>query len=178
VHDRRLARVVGRCQDLPGHELFQYIDDDGELHAIDSQDVNEYLKEITHEDITAKDFRTWNGTVLAAEALLAALRGGGPRGRSKRVVTRCIDAVAQRLGNTKTVCRKCYVHPAVVEAYLDGTLAAALAAGRRASASRSGSSETGLRPEEAAVLAFLRGRSGRETVAEVAQAAAAAAPAA
>jgi DNA topoisomerase-1 len=165
VHDRRLAQVVRRCQDLPGHELFQFIDDDGELHAIDSQDVNDYLRAITNAEITAKDFRTWNGTVLAADALLEALRSG-PRGRSKRVVTRCIDAVAQRLGNTKAVCRKCYVHPAVVDAYLDGTLEAALAARSRASRS-----ETALRPEEAAVLAFLLRRSGREAVAEVAAAA-------
>ena len=83
VHDRRLARIIRRCQDLPGHELFQYVDDDGALHPIDSQDVNDYLKEITHQDITAKDFRTWNGTVLAAAALREALRSG-PRGRSKR----------------------------------------------------------------------------------------------
>src|SRR5207247_3357511 len=113
----RLARVIRRCQDLPGHELFQYVDDDGQRHVIDSQDVNDYLKAITNQDITAKDFRTWNGTVLAAVALRAAL-ASGPRRRSKRVVTRCIDRVAERLGNTKTVCRKCYVHPAVIGAYL------------------------------------------------------------
>ncbi|HEX6839610.1 MAG TPA: DNA topoisomerase IB [Polyangia bacterium] len=121
LHDRRLARIIRRCQDLPGHELFQYVDDDGALHPIDSEDVNDYLKSITKQDITAKDFRTWNGTVLAAEALRAALRSG-PRGRSQRVVARCIDQVAQRLGNTKAVCRKCYVHPKVIDAYLDGSL--------------------------------------------------------
>jgi DNA topoisomerase-1 len=128
VHDRRLARIDGRCQDLPGHELFQFVDDEGNLHPIDSQDVNDYLRSITNQDITAKDFRTWNGTVLAAEALREALRSG-PRGRSKRVVTRCIDRVAQRLGNTKTVCRKCYVHPKVIEAYMDGSLDGALGNG-------------------------------------------------
>lgn len=128
MHDRRLSRIVRRCQDLPGPELFQYVDDDGALHPIDSQDVNEYLKSITHQDITAKDFRTWNGTVLAAAALREALRSG-PRGRSKRVVTRCIDRVAQRLGNTKAVCRKSYVHPKVIEAYLDGSLETALGRG-------------------------------------------------
>ena len=128
VHDRRLARIVRRCQDLPGHELFQYVDDDGALHPIDSQDVNEYLKEITHQDITAKDFRTWNGTVLAAAALREALRSG-PRGRSKRVVTRCIDRVAAELGNTKAVCKKSYIHPAVIDAYLDGSLDGALGRG-------------------------------------------------
>jgi DNA topoisomerase-1 len=128
VHDRRLARIIRRCQDLPGHELFQYVDDDGTLRPINSQDVNDYLREITNQEITAKDFRTWNGTVLAAEALREAMRTG-PRGRSKRVVTRCIDQVAQKLGNTKTVCRKCYVHPAVINAYLDGTLDTALGRG-------------------------------------------------
>ncbi len=128
IEDRRLARIIRRCQDLPGHELFQYVDDDGVLHPIDSSDVNEYLKSITHQDITAKDFRTWNGTVLAADALREALRSG-PRGRSKRVVTRCIDRVAQRLGNTKAVCKKCYVHPAVIASYLDGSLGRALGDG-------------------------------------------------
>jgi DNA topoisomerase I len=128
VHDRRLARIIRRCQDLPGHELFQYVDDEGMLRPIDSQDVNDYLREITHQEITAKDFRTWNGTVLAAGALRDAMRGG-PRGRSKRVVTRCIDRVAARLGNTKAVCRKCYVHPGVIEAYLDGSLDRALGRG-------------------------------------------------
>ena len=128
VHDRRLARIIRRCQDLPGHELFQYIDDEGMLRPIDSQDVNDYLREITHQDITAKDFRTWNGTVLAAGALREAMRGG-QRGRSKRVVARCIDRVAARLGNTKAVCKKCYVHPGVIDAYLDGSLDGALGRG-------------------------------------------------
>ncbi len=128
VHDRRLARIIRRCQDLPGHELFQYVDDDGALHPIDSQDVNDYLRSITHQDITAKDFRTWNGTVLAAEALRQALRSG-PRRRSARVVTRCIDRVAAELGNTKAVCKKSYVHPAVIAAYMDGSLDGALGSG-------------------------------------------------
>ncbi len=165
VEDRRLARVVRRCQDLPGHELFQYLDDDGERRAIDSQDVNEYLKAITGQDITAKDFRTWNGTVLAASALREAMHTG-PRGRSKRVVTRCIDRVAARLGNTKAVCRKCYVHPAVIDAYLDGTLDEALAA--KASA-RAAAALDALSAEELAVLMFLRSRIGREVVTEVAK---------
>ena len=125
IQDRRLARIIRRCQDLPGHELFQYLDDDGELHSVSSQDVNDYLREITHQEITAKDFRTWNGTVLAAAALREVC-GKGPRGRSKRVVASCIERVAERLGNTKSVCRKCYVHPAVIAAYMDGTLATAL----------------------------------------------------
>jgi DNA topoisomerase-1 len=156
VQDRRLARIIRRCQDLPGAELFQYLDRDGR-HPIDSQDVNDYLKSITNLDITAKDFRTWNGTVLAAGALREALRSG-PRGRSARVVTRCIETVAKRLGNTKTVCRKCYVHPAVIESYLDGSLDKALGDGDDV---------------EGAVLAFLRAKIGR-TVIEVPQAASAA----
>ncbi|MDB4965500.1 MAG: topoisomerase [Myxococcales bacterium] len=171
VQDRRLARVVRRCQDLPGHELFQFFDDDGELRPIASQDVNDYLKQITNQDITAKDFRTWNGTVLAAAALREAMQAGGPRARSKRVVTRCIDQVAQRLGNTKTVCRKCYVHPAVIESYLDGTLDEALAvkADPEAAAALDQLSE-----EEVAVLLFLRSKIGREVVASVSEAAPAA----
>lgn len=127
VQDARLARVVRRCQDLPGHELFQYVGDDGEVRAISSHDVNEYLRAVTGADITAKDFRTWNGTLLAAEALLAAKA----RRPSARAVTACIATVAERLGNTKAICRKCYVHPAVIDAYLDGSLARALP-GRRA----------------------------------------------
>jgi DNA topoisomerase I len=128
VHDRRLARIIRRCQDLPGHELFQYVDDAGALHPISSQDVNDYLRAITRQEITAKDFRTWNGTVLAAAALRQAACSG-PRGRSKRVVARCIERVAERLGNTRAICRKCYVHPAIVDAYLEGTLDRALGSG-------------------------------------------------
>jgi DNA topoisomerase I len=171
VHDRRLARVVRRCQDLPGHELFQYVDDEGERHTIDSSDVNQYLREITNQELTAKDFRTWNGTVLAAAALREAMQTG-PRGRSQRVVTRCIDRVAQRLGNTKAVCRKCYVHPAVIEAYLDGTLETALAAAPDAQAKRH---LAALDADELAVLLFLRSKIGREVVTEVAKEAAPAA---
>jgi DNA topoisomerase-1 len=168
VHDRRLARVVQRCQDLPGHELFQYVDDAGERHAIGSHDVNDYLRAITNQEITAKDFRTWNGTVLAAMALCEAL-ASGPRGRSKRVVTRCIDEVARRLGNTKAVCRKCYVHPAVIDAYLDGTLAAALSVEPEPETRRA---LDALAPEELAVLGFLRARLGHSRVEAAAGAAA------
>ena len=124
LRDRRLARIIRRCQDLPGHELFQYLDDDGERRAIGSQDVNDYLREITNQEITAKDFRTWNATVLAAAALQTAARDG--ERPSKRAVVRCIEEVANRLGNTKAVCRKCYVHPKVIDAYLDGSLDGAL----------------------------------------------------
>ena len=124
LHDRRLARIIRRCQDLPGHELFQYVDESGARRAIDSQDVNDYLREITRQEITAKDFRTWNGTVLAAAALREASRAEAKP--TKRAVVRCIEQVAARLGNTKAVCRKCYVHPKVIDAYLDGSLDGAL----------------------------------------------------
>jgi DNA topoisomerase I len=107
-------------QSLPGHELFQYLDDEGARHAVDSEDVNRYLREITGDDFTAKDFRTWAGTVLAAH-LLAGQK------RSKKHLCRALERVAQCLGNTQAVCRKCYVHPAVIGGYLDGTLEGALA---------------------------------------------------
>jgi DNA topoisomerase I len=126
VADRRLARVVRQCQELPGHELFQYVDDLGERRTIGSGDVNAYLRAIAGEDFTAKDFRTWAGTVLAARAL----RTDGFRSASeaKRKVTNAIRRVAARLGNTAAVCRRCYVHPAVIDAYLAGRLDDATAA--------------------------------------------------
>jgi DNA topoisomerase-1 len=119
LRDRRLARIVKQCRHLPGYELFQYVDGDGRRHTIDSSDVNAYLREITNDDFTAKDFRTWAGTVLAACALAER-----PVCRSatdaKRQIAAAIEGVARTLGNTKAVCRKCYVHPAVVDAYVDG----------------------------------------------------------
>jgi len=119
--DRRLAAIVRRVQDLPGEELFRYVDDDGETRRIESSDVNAYLKEISGEDFTSKDFRTWAGTVLAARALVA-LPTPGSQTEGKRNVAQAIEAVAKLLGNTKAVCRKCYVHPAIVESYLEGKL--------------------------------------------------------
>jgi DNA topoisomerase-1 len=119
LEDRRLARVIKQCEELPGYELFQYIDEDGERHAIDSSDVNEYLREITGQHFTAKDFRTWAGSVLACNLL----RGMGPfesATQAKKNVVAAIKAVALKLGNTPAVCRKCYVHPSVLEAYLGG----------------------------------------------------------
>jgi DNA topoisomerase I len=121
VRDRRLARIVQRCQELPGQHLFQYLDDEGNGHAVGSADVNAYLREITGEDFTAKDFRTWAGTVLAAETLHAI----GPcnsTSEAKRNISQAIRHVASRLGNTPTVCRKSYVYPMVLEAYLAGSL--------------------------------------------------------
>ena len=163
VHDRAVARIVRRCRDLPGQELFQYVGEDGQPAAIDSADVNDYIREATGQDFTAKDFRTWAGTVLAAMALqelTAAKESQPPRNGARRStpgeVNRAIEQVAKRLGNTPAVCRKCYVHPDVIASYLDGTLARALR--RRADAQPSRRRLAGLRPEEAAVLTLLRGR--------------------
>ncbi len=158
VRDRRLARVVKQCQDLPGQTLFQYLDADGVPRQVDSDDVNQYLREITGQDFTAKDFRTWAGTVLAARAL-QELEAVDSEAQAKRNVVQAVEAVAKQLGNTRSVCRKCYVHPAVIDSYLDGTMLDVLR-GRaeeelRASLSR-------LEPEEAAVLALLQQRLKRE----------------
>ena len=122
VADRRLARVVRACRELPGHELFQYLDEAGERQAVDSADVNDYLRAATGEDFTAKDFRTWGGTVLALAALLEAERAAGERGG--RAVIEAVKQVAAQLGNRPAICRKYYVHPAVIEAFLEGALAA------------------------------------------------------
>ena len=122
LHDKKLARVIKQCSDLPGHELFQFLDHDGNHHAIHSDDVNEYLREITGQHFTAKDFRTWAGSVLACDLL----REFGPfetATQAKKNVVEAIKTVAEKLGNTPSVCRKCYVHPAVLEAYLGGITA-------------------------------------------------------
>ncbi|TME07625.1 MAG: DNA topoisomerase IB, partial [Chloroflexi bacterium] len=126
VTDRRVARVVRQCQELPGQELFAYVDGDGARHTVSSHDVNDYLRETTGEDFTAKDFRTWAGTVLAATAL-RELKGFESEAEAKRNVVAAIDRVAKRLGNTRAVCRRAYVHPAVVDSYLDGSLDGQLA---------------------------------------------------
>src|SRR5579863_6481366 len=124
VSDRKLARVVKNCRDLPGFELFQYIDEVGERHCIDSADVNDYLREISGRDITAKDFRTWAATNLA----VLALAGQEQEPPTRKAQLAAIKQVARRLGNTPAVCRKCYIHPAVLEGYLDGSLRRTLAA--------------------------------------------------
>lgn len=121
LNDRRLARIVKKCQDLPGHELFQYLDEEGEQRAVDSADVNEYLRSITEEQFTAKDFRTWAGTVLAC-SLLRQFESCETQNQVKKNVIEAIKTVAQRLGNTPAVCRKCYVHPAVIETYMGGSM--------------------------------------------------------
>jgi DNA topoisomerase-1 len=119
VTDRRIARIVSRLQDLPGQSLFQYVDDEGNVRDISSQDVNEYLREITGEDFTAKDFRTWAGTVLAAIALSAAGEFEAKK-QAKTNIKNAIQAVARVLGNTPAICRQCYIHPAILETYMKG----------------------------------------------------------
>jgi DNA topoisomerase-1 len=157
VADRRLARIIGKIRDLPGQELFQYVDDDGTTHSVGSADVNEYLRTITGEDYTAKDFRTWSGTVLAALALQEFEKFDSET-QAKKNIVRAIESVAKRLGNTPSVCRKCYVHPAVLDAYMDGAELAAL----RARAEEEFEKELhALQPEEAAVLALLQERLAR-----------------
>jgi DNA topoisomerase-1 len=118
VSDRKLARVVKNCRDLPGSELFQYVDDDGQRRSIDSGDVNDYLREISGREVSAKDFRTWAATNLAVLAL-SVLEEDKP---TKKATLNVIKQVAEQLGNTPAVCRKCYIHPAVFEGYLAGTL--------------------------------------------------------
>lgn len=125
LQDRRLARIVRRCQDIPGYELFQYVDEEGDPRTIDSADVNDYLREISREDFTAKDFRTWAGTVLATMAL-REFDTFESQTQAKKNVVQAIKAVARRLGNTPSVCRKCYVHPAVLECYFAGEIARAV----------------------------------------------------
>jgi DNA topoisomerase-1 len=146
--DARLAKIVKACRDLPGYDLFQYVDADGRRHMIGSADVNAYLREVCGQDFTAKDFRTWAGTVLAAKALAAE-----PTFKSatdaKRKVNCAIASVAQRLGNTKAICRKSYIHPAILDAYMNGaTIAKSVV--RAAAASKAS-----LSAEESAVVRLL-----------------------
>jgi DNA topoisomerase-1 len=145
INNRRVARIVQRCQALPGAILFQYVDEDGVQQTIGSGDVNDYLREITGQDFTAKDFRTWAGTILAIEAL----RKLGPsesQRQAKSKLLRAVDRVADQLNNTRAVCRKYYVHPAVFETYLAGTMLQVLGNGNR----RSVATARGLSPDERA----------------------------
>jgi DNA topoisomerase-1 len=154
IHDRRLARVVQRCLDLPGETLFRYVGDDGETHTIESADVNAHLRELAGEDFSAKDFRTWAGTLLAAYEL-RDLEAVESVTAAKKNVVAAIKRVSRRLGNTPAVCRKCYVHPAVLEAYFDGQLIAILTP-RAESAERAEPHQ--LTAEESAVLGLIRQR--------------------
>ena len=152
--DHRIAKIVRKLQELPGQELFQYLDEEGQLRDVTSQDVNAYLREITGEDFTAKDFRTWAGTVLMALALNAQ-ESLKTKKQAKANVKDAITAVSKILGNTPAVCRKCYVHPAVLESYLDGNLINGLKA-----KTEKGIEENldNLRSDEIAILRFLRRR--------------------
>jgi DNA topoisomerase-1 len=122
VQDKRIVAIVMRCADIPGHDLFKYLDSEGQAHTIDSGDVNSYIKEITHQDFTAKDFRTWAGTVFAAMAL-REFQKYDSEAEAKRNIIAAIDKVAKQLGNTRAICRKCYIHPAIIDAYMGGDLA-------------------------------------------------------
>ncbi len=147
IQDRRLARIVKQCRDLPGQRLFQYVDDEGLRQSVGSEDVNAYLREATGEDFTAKDFRTWGGTVLALSALLKA----GPCETEKeagKAVVEAVKRVAGELGNRPAICRKYYIHPAVIESFLEGSLSRALAGELEEGSS-------GLRRLEAQVLYLL-----------------------
>jgi DNA topoisomerase-1 len=154
VEDKRLARIIGRIRDLPGQELFQYLDRDGERHTVGSADVNDYLRDITGEDYTAKDFRTWSGTVLAALALREFEKFDSET-QAKKNIVRAIESVAERLGNTPSICRKCYIHPAIIESYLDGTILEAL---RIRTEQEIVEDLHALQPDEAAVIALLQQR--------------------
>lgn len=149
---QRLARLVKRCQDLPGYDLFQYLDDAGEIRNLTSGDVNDYLRAIAGEEFSAKDFRTWAGTIQAVQ-LFQHLDGDDNEDPTEAALLAGIDEVAAALGNTRAVCRKYYIHPAIIAAYLDGTLTQSL------TAHTSRPTRTGLNSEEAAVLRLLKPRS-------------------
>jgi DNA topoisomerase-1 len=142
--DRRVAAVIKRCEELPGQRLFQYVDTDGERRTVNSDDVNQYLRDVTGQDVTAKDFRTWAATLLAACAL-SELAGFESEKEAKRNLVAAIDSVAHRLGHTRAVCRRSYIHPVVIETYMDGKP---------------------LEPDEAAVLALLRRRIKRKVASD------------
>jgi DNA topoisomerase-1 len=157
LDDRRLARVVKACRDLPGYELFQYLDENRKRQTVESSDVNDYLREITGEDFTSKDFRTWAGTVLAAQ-LLKNFEAFQSDSQAKRNIVQAIEAVSKRLGNTKAVCRKCYIHPAILESYADGSMPQSFSSRARRVAGVGALSEA-----ETAVLGLLQRRLARES---------------
>jgi DNA topoisomerase-1 len=153
LNDRRLAKVVKQCQDLPGAELLQYVDEDGHVRDVGSGDVNDYLREAAGQEFTAKDFRTWAGTVLAARAL-QEFQAVDSAAQAKKNIVAAIESVAKKLGNTRAVCRKCYVHPAVIDSYMDGELLENLGDEVR----KMTKPLQTLQPEEAAVLVLLQKR--------------------
>jgi DNA topoisomerase-1 len=152
ITDRRLARIVQRCQDIPGYELFQYVDKDGTRHSVDSADVNEYLREIAGQEFTAKDFRTWAGSVLACE-MLWEFEKFESETEAKKNVVQAIKQVATRLGNTPSVCRKCYVHPVVLDCYMSGAM---LDGVKRQVQEEEEGEPAALRRQEEALLKLLR----------------------
>jgi DNA topoisomerase I len=152
IRNRKLASIVKRCRDLPGYELFQYIDESGAPVDITSSEVNDYLREISGADFTAKDFRTWAGTVLAARAL-QEFEKFTSQTEAKRNLLQAVEAVARMLGNTPAICRRCYVHPVVLESYLDGTLVDQL---KRQAEEKLVTGVKKLPPDEAAVLMLLQ----------------------
>jgi len=154
VNDRRLARIVKQCRDMPGYELFQYVDRDGEHHNIDSADVNDYLREITNQHFTAKDFRTWAGTVMAS-MMLREFDPFESETQAKKNIVQAIQLVAKRLGNTPSVCRKCYVHPAVLESYLGGAMVEAI---KEQVEEEAAAASSALRLEELVLLRLLEQR--------------------
>ncbi len=154
VQDRRIAAIVRRCAEIPGHELFKYLDSGGELRTVDSGDVNEYMREITQQDFSAKDFRTWAGTVLAALAL-AEFKKYDSQTEAKRNVVAAIEKVAKQLGNTPAICRKSYVHPEILSAYMSGDLVKMIDAKIARKFKRQYAQLTA---DEIMVLAFLRKR--------------------
>jgi DNA topoisomerase I len=158
LKDRRLAAIVHACRDLPGQELFQYLDATGAVRDVDSGDVNDYLRKVSGRDFTAKDFRTWAGTALAAQAL-QEFQDFDSKAAAKRNVTKAIERVAERLGNTQAICRKCYVHPAIIEAYMDRSLVKTL---KRQTEKELRGTLHRLSSEEAAVLALLQQRMEQE----------------
>ncbi len=158
LQDRRLARIVKGLRDLPGQDLFQHVDEHGETHPIGSEDVNDHLREISGEEITAKDFRTWAATNLAVLAL-SELEAFDSTTKAKKNVVQAVEAVAKLLGNTPAICRKCYIHPAIFEGYLGGSLLEALKSRADEALRPDG---PGLSAEEVAVAAFLSRRLGEQ----------------
>jgi len=152
IQDRRLARILKRCQEIPGYELFQYLDENGQTVSLDSSDVNTYLREISNQDLTAKDFRTWAGTILTAMALQLIHSGNGSLPEKKNL-NQAVQMVANILGNTPAVCRKCYIHPALMQGYLEGGLLDSI---RLRESDRSVGVVEGLAPEEAVLLKYLQ----------------------
>jgi DNA topoisomerase-1 len=166
LRDKRLARIIKKCQELPGQELFEYVDENGQDHTVDSSDVNAYLKEITGQEFTAKDFRTWAGTILAARALSECESATSPT-QCKKIVADVVKSVSQELGNTPAVCRKCYIHPAIIDSYTEGTLLEKLQQRAEENLARAVEEtfarSAELRAEERAMMHLLRERLADET---------------